>query len=112
MSDACHDWEPGGWGCLEAMRDNDGDCPSDRLGDYTFAALRQAQEFEVGEEAGLGLCEGHCAIVVLRRTETGFYHHHVPVVGYEEHTPDELLEDTPWTPATPSSSLKGHPRQS
>ena len=99
MSDACHDWEPQGWGCLETMRDNDGECPSGCLGDFTSAARKQAQELQVGEEVGLGLCEGHGAVVVLGRTGKGFYHRHAPLEGYEEHTPEELLEDEPWTPA-------------
>ena len=39
------------------------------------------------------------AVVVLGRTDEGFYHRHAPLEGYEEHTPDELLEDQPWVPA-------------
>ena len=55
------------------MRDNGGECPSDCLGGFTYAGRKHAPELQVGEEVGLGLCEGHGAVVVLGRTEKGFY---------------------------------------
>ena len=73
---------------------------SDCLGGFTYAGRKHAPELQVGEEVGLGLCEGHGAVVVLGRSEKGLYHRHVPVKGYEEHTPDELLADHVWSPAT------------
>ncbi len=101
MSDYCHEWEPAGFGCAVPMDDNGGKCPSDCLGDFTYAARRNMKELEPGEEIALGMCEGHGAVLVLGRTEKGFYVRHGVIEGWEKFSDvdDELLADTPWVPA-------------
>lgn len=59
MSDFCHDYAPGGLGCLP------GPCPPDCLGDFTETARERAATLPDGYEALLGICEGHGGYIVL-----------------------------------------------
>ena len=100
MSEFCHDWDPGGFGCAVPMLENVNECPSDCLGDFTYDARKKMKDLEPGEEVGLGLCEGHGAVLVLGQTEEGFYVRHAVIEGWEDRADvdDELLEDKAWMP--------------
>jgi len=91
MADFCHEYEPGGIGCIGAdpkwpQRDLFVDCvPEECFGDFTWLVRQYAPLLPIDFSQYLGICEGCGCDIYLDRGEDG-------VVWFEHYQHDASLE--------------------